>query len=88
MVHISPRRTGELYSNHPQSPMRVEGIDTTGAARCPEGIVCNTAITISVPCGLRHDASHLGLGGLPSKDVNPGRDNDAEGCILEGPTES
>jgi hypothetical protein len=34
-----------------------------GGARCPEGIAYKTAITIPVPCSLRHDASHLGFGG-------------------------
>jgi len=60
-----------------RSPHECKACIWWGAARCPEGIVCNTAITTSVPCGLGHDASHLGLGGpqscLPSKDVPPPR---------------
>jgi hypothetical protein len=40
-----------------------------GAAWCPEGIVYDTAITISVLCTLRHDASHLGFGGPEPFDV-------------------
>jgi hypothetical protein len=57
--------------------MRVEGIGyiRRGAARCPKGIVCDTAITTSVPRSLRHDASHLGFGGPQSRflsyDVPP-----------------
>jgi len=35
VVHISPTRTGELNSHHQQSPMRVEGIHTTGCCPVP-----------------------------------------------------
>jgi hypothetical protein len=35
VVHISPTRTGELNSRHPQSPMRVEGIHTSWCCLVP-----------------------------------------------------
>jgi hypothetical protein len=35
VVHITPARTGELNSHHQQSPMRVEGIHTTGCCPVP-----------------------------------------------------
>jgi hypothetical protein len=35
VVHISPTRTGELSSHHPQNPMRVEDIHTTGCCPVP-----------------------------------------------------
>jgi hypothetical protein len=35
VVHISPTITGEMNSHHPQSPMRVEGIHTTGCCPVP-----------------------------------------------------
>jgi hypothetical protein len=47
------------------------------AARCPEGIVSDTAVTmpVPVPCSPWHDTSHLGFSGpqpcSPSKDVTP-----------------
>jgi hypothetical protein len=44
MVHISPTRSRELNSHHPHSPMRVEGIHTTGWARCPGGTICDIAV--------------------------------------------
>jgi hypothetical protein len=75
MVHISRTRTLQLNSHYQQSPMLVEGIRyiRRGAARCPEGIVCDTAVTTSVPCSLRDNASHSGFGGpepcLSSQDV-------------------
>jgi hypothetical protein len=34
-----------------------------GAVPFFEGIVCDTAITTSVPCSIQHDASHLVFGG-------------------------
>jgi hypothetical protein len=58
-VHINSTRTGEINSHHQQSPIQLKGIHTTDAALCPEGVVCNTAITTSVRCSLRHDGSHL-----------------------------
>jgi hypothetical protein len=63
VVPINPTRTEEFYTYHLQSPMWVEGIHMTGASRCPEGIVCDTAVTTSVPCSLRHNASQLGFSG-------------------------
>jgi hypothetical protein len=51
VVHISRTRTGELNSHHQQSPMRVEGTHMTGC--CPEGIVCDTAVTTTLTCSLR-----------------------------------
>jgi hypothetical protein len=33
-----------------------------GAALFPKGIVNDTAITTPVPCDLKHDTFHLGLG--------------------------
>jgi hypothetical protein len=30
---------------------------------CPNGIVCDIAITISVPCSVQHNSSHLGFSG-------------------------
>jgi hypothetical protein len=83
VVHISPTRTGELtvttYRSHAGG---------RGAARCPEGIVCDTGITTSVPCSLLHDTSHLGFGGpepycLP-RTLFPLRDQDAYSWNLEG----
>jgi hypothetical protein len=41
--------------------MRVEGIHTAGSCSVPRRIVCDTAVTTSVPCSLQHDASHLGF---------------------------
>jgi hypothetical protein len=35
VVHISPTRTGELDSDHQQSPMRVEGVHMTGCCPVP-----------------------------------------------------
>jgi hypothetical protein len=35
VVHISLTRTGEVNSHHQQSPMRVEGIHTTGCCPVP-----------------------------------------------------
>jgi hypothetical protein len=62
VVHISPTRPGELNGHqHQQNPCGWKTYILRGAARCPEGIVCDTAVTTSVPCSLRHDASHLGL---------------------------
>jgi hypothetical protein len=48
---LFPQVTGVKVTTH-----RVEDIGTMG---CPEGIVSDTAVTISVPRSLRHDASHL-----------------------------
>jgi hypothetical protein len=63
----------ETNSHHPHSPIWVEGIDMTGAARCPEGIVSDTAITTSVLRSPRYDTLHLGFSGPEpsslSKDV-------------------
>jgi hypothetical protein len=88
VVHISPTRTGEFNSHHLQSPMRWKVCIRRGAACCPEGTVCDTAVTNSVPCCPRHDASRLGFGGpqpcLPSKDVIPLRYKDPYDCILKG----
>ena len=50
-------------SRHLQSPLWVEGINTTGCCWCPKEIVDDTAITIPVSCSPRHDALHHGLGG-------------------------
>jgi hypothetical protein len=70
VAHISPIRTGELNSHHQQSPMRVEGVHTAGRFPVPRRDLYDTAVTTSVPCILRHDASHLAFGGpepcLPS----------------------
>jgi hypothetical protein len=38
VVHISPTRNGELNSNHQHSPMRVEGLHTTGCCQAPRGV--------------------------------------------------
>jgi hypothetical protein len=57
MLHISTTRTKKLISHRQQSPMRVETYIWVDAALCPEGVVCDTAVTTSVPCSLRHDAS-------------------------------
>jgi hypothetical protein len=42
-----------------------------------DSIVCDTTVTTSVPCSLRHDASHIDFGGpepfVPSKNVTPPR---------------
>jgi hypothetical protein len=52
------------------------------------GLFAMFAVTTSVTCSLRHDASHLGFGGpepcLPSQDITPTHDEDAWGWILEG----
>jgi hypothetical protein len=54
VVHISPTITWELNSHHQQSPMRVEGIQTTrGASKRL------FATLISTP----HDVSHRSFGG-------------------------
>jgi hypothetical protein len=62
LVHISPTRTGELNSHHKQSPMRVEGIHTTGCCPVPRRDGYDTAISTSVPCSLLRHSSHLGFG--------------------------
>jgi hypothetical protein len=50
---------GELNSHHLQSTWGCKAYIRQGAARCPEGIVCDAAITTSVPCNRRHDDSTL-----------------------------
>jgi hypothetical protein len=62
VVHISPTRTGELITTS-TAPCGWKAYVQRGAAWCPEGIICDTAITTSVPCRSRHDASNLGFGG-------------------------
>jgi hypothetical protein len=59
IVHISSTGTMELNSYHLQSPIRVEVIHMTGCFPVPEEIICDIAITTSVPCTLCHDTSHL-----------------------------
>jgi hypothetical protein len=58
-----------------------------GAAQCLEGIICNTAITSSLPCSLWHDAWHLGFSGpeycLPPWDITPLHDEDTCCWVLE-----
>jgi hypothetical protein len=64
VVRISPTRTGELkMSTTSRAPWGCKPFIRRGAARCPEGTVCDTGITTSVPRSLQHDASHLGFGG-------------------------
>jgi hypothetical protein len=58
VIHISPTKSGELTSHH---PCRWKAY---GAARCPEGIVCNTDVTTSESCSPWHDT-------LPSVDMSP-----------------
>jgi hypothetical protein len=65
LVDHNPTRTGELNSHRPQSPMLVEGIRKYDVVLygVSKAFVCDTAVTTSVPCSLRHDASHLDFGG-------------------------
>jgi hypothetical protein len=58
-----------------------------GVLLCPKGIICNAAITTSVPRSPQHSTSQLGLGepqpGLPSQDITLHDYEDAYGWILE-----
>jgi hypothetical protein len=59
-LHVQHCNTGHQL----QSPIRVEGINTTGCCLVPRGDRSRKLlITTPVPCSPRHDASHLGLGG-------------------------
>jgi hypothetical protein len=49
--------------HHPQRPILVEGIYTTGCYLVPRDRSRNWQLTTPVPRSPRHDASHLGLGG-------------------------
>jgi len=57
--------TGERYmvTVH-RAPHKWKGIVWWGTAGFPKGIVCDTGITTPVPCSLRHDTFHFGLGRL------------------------
>jgi len=45
------------------TPRGRKGYIQWGAAWFPKGIVNDTAISTPMPCSLRHDTFHLGLGG-------------------------
>jgi hypothetical protein len=77
-VHVSATGTGELNKQSPPAEPHAGGKTAfirRGAARRPEGIVCNTAVTTSVPCSLLHGVSDLRLCGpepcSPPWDVYP-----------------
>jgi hypothetical protein len=60
---------GALLQNGEQHKVTVHGAPRgqkayiqRGAAWFPKGIVNDTAITTPVPCSLRHDTFHIGLG--------------------------
>lgn len=61
-----------MKTEEQKSPLQVEALIRRGADWCSEGIVSNTAITISVPCIPQNNTIHLGFSGmepcLPSKD--------------------
>jgi hypothetical protein len=61
VVHVSLRET-ELNNYHLQSPIWVEGMHMTRCCCCFEGIICDIAVTTSVPCSPWHNTSHLGFG--------------------------
>jgi hypothetical protein len=63
LCSIIPTRTEKLNIHYQQSPMEVEKTYDGVMPGASKGIVCDTAITTSVPCSLRHHASHLVFGG-------------------------
>jgi hypothetical protein len=63
VVYVSRTKRANCPNTTRRAPCGWKPYVRRGAARCHEGIVCDTAVTTSVPCRLRYDASHLGFGG-------------------------
>jgi hypothetical protein len=69
---FGPTSNGDIKGHHPQRPIRVEGINITGCCPVPRGDRSrHQLITTPVSCSPRHDASHLGLGGLVLLKIKP-----------------
>jgi hypothetical protein len=87
VVYVSRTKRANCPNTTRRAPCGWKPYIRGGAARCPEGIVCDTAVTTSVPCSLHYDDSHLGFDGpepfFASQDVTSVRDEVAYGWILE-----
>jgi hypothetical protein len=68
-VHISPTTTGELHSHHPHRWRHIYMYIWRGTAWCPEGIICDTAITTSVSLSPWHNTLQTAL--VNQNPVNP-----------------
>jgi len=60
-THTHAHAQGKTVTVH-GAPRRRKAYIQSGAASFPKGIVNDTAISTPVPCRLRHDTFHLGLG--------------------------
>jgi len=55
---------GKTWGHRPRSPTQTEVLHTMRCGMVPQRVGYNTAISTPVPCSLRHDTFHLGLGRL------------------------
>jgi hypothetical protein len=84
-VHIGPTSNGDLKGRHPERPIRVEGMSTTGCCPVSRGDRSrHWLISTPVPCSPRHDASHLGFGGVGLLKVEPSRASWTQSARSEG----